>query len=119
MSEQAPPNPYSHEPAPTTAPMGASPTVAPTEAPADVKIGKPKPPAWSWVFIGMCVLIPIVALGGLIPILIGIGGASGVAAVARMEGMALGIRIGLCAGIAGTAWVVFIVFAVLIAMMMA
>src|SRR6185369_17980501 len=54
--------------------------------------GKPVPgsgavplPKWSYVFIGACAIIPIVAAGGAIPAGIGGGGALGCAALARDE----------------------------------
>lgn len=42
--------------------------------------GKPyeplkKMPGWAWVFIIACMLIPVVALGGALPFIIGFGGA--------------------------------------------
>jgi hypothetical protein len=46
----------------------------------------PKAPRWAWIFIGLCLLIPIVTLGGAVPAVIGFIGAWG------------------CAGLASTRW---------------
>lgn len=34
-----------------------------------------KRPAWAWVFIALCMLLPIISLGGALPALFGFGGA--------------------------------------------
>lgn len=38
----------------------------------------PKAPRWAWIFIGLCLLIPIVTVGGAVPAAIGFAGAWGV-----------------------------------------
>ena len=48
---------------------------APVGAPARTAPVFEDAPRWSWVFIGMCLFIPLLTWGGLIPIVVGVGGA--------------------------------------------
>ena len=54
---------------------------APSERPAPVPPPARKPPVfedaprWFWIFVGMCLFIPVLTWGGLIPIVVGVGGA--------------------------------------------
>ncbi len=49
-------------------------------------------PAWGWVFVAACVLIPVIALGGVIPVIIGGVGAFACSLVARNASMATGTK---------------------------
>jgi hypothetical protein len=64
-------------------------------------------PGWAYVFAVICGLIPVVALGGCVPVALGIGGASGCLQVARTRSIPGVLRVGLCVGITFVCWVVF------------
>lgn len=70
-------------------------------------------PGWSVVFIVLCVLIPIVSLGGAINVIIGLLAAAGCASVARKR-MGTGAKVGLCIGITLAAYAVWIGFAMMV-----
>jgi len=70
-------------------------------------------PKWSYAFVGACVLIPIVSLGGAIPAALGIGGAAGVAALARDESKPLGTRLALSAAVCVGCWTLFVMLILL------
>jgi hypothetical protein len=65
-------------------------------------------PAWAWIFAVACGLIPIVALGGGIPVALGLGGAAGCVAVARNPDLALELRVALCILLTMVCWGLFI-----------
>ncbi len=113
-------------PAVTTAPAVVEPlpddiAVAPIEVPAeprptpplyDERRLLPEPPApkvatppWANLFAIACGLIPLLTLGGAIPMVLGMGGASGCLAVGRNKEMDVTLRIGVCAGITVGCWV--------------
>lgn len=64
-------------------------------------------PGWSWAFIIACGLIPVVALGGAIPAVLGIGGAFACTAIARNKSKSTGTRIALCVGVTVLVWILF------------
>lgn len=64
-------------------------------------------PAWAYLFAGACGLIPIVALGGMIPIAIGLGGAGSCVSVARVSSMPVIARVLICLLITGACWIGF------------
>lgn len=66
-----------------------------------------KLPRWSWPFIILCLLIPLVAMGGGIPIIIGLLGAYGCVRAAVGGNRTKKQRVLLSAGIVLLAWVVF------------
>ena len=74
-------------------------------------------PAWAWLFIIGCAAIPIVSLGGAIPGALGFGAAAGCANLAKREKWPVGARVLACAALAGGAWMLFLAFAVGMAMM--
>ncbi|MGI8593292.1 MAG: hypothetical protein ACR2ML_02815 [Solirubrobacteraceae bacterium] len=65
-------------------------------------------PAWGWVAVGLCVAIPIVALGGAIPTGLGAGGAAGCYAIARDPTKPAATRMGLCAAIVVGCWAIWV-----------
>ena len=80
-----------------------------------VTSGKPVAPAiampgWAWVFIAICAVIPVISLGGVIPMAIGFGGAFGCAQAARDGAKDHNTRLLTCAGIAVVCWGVFVAF---------
>lgn len=62
-------------------------------------------PGWAWVFAVACGAIPVVSLGGAIPMVLGVGGAFGCVAVARDPGRPESERLGICVAITAAAWV--------------
>jgi hypothetical protein len=76
--------------------------------------GKPVPgsdgvplPRWVYAFFVLCALIPIVALGGALPALLGSAGALVCAGVARDESKTRTVRIAICAVVTLFAWAAF------------
>lgn len=69
-------------------------------------------PTWAWIFIVLCGLIPVVTLGGIIPIILGVGGAFGCRAIASNPGDSQARRIGACLALTVTAWVLLALFVV-------
>jgi hypothetical protein len=62
-------------------------------------------PMWAWVFIGACVLIPVITLGGLLPALLGFGGATAALTVSRLNRWSVALRAGVCALITFACWI--------------
>ncbi|MBU1145382.1 MAG: hypothetical protein KJ971_05965 [Firmicutes bacterium] len=69
-----------------------------------------KLPIMGWVFISACFAIPIVALGGLVPTLIGLGGAIFCARLSGSPYINPIIKFLGCVAITGLAWGVYFVF---------
>ena len=65
-------------------------------------------PKWAWIFIVACFAIPIVALGGALPVLIGFAGAYLCVVIARRPGMHTGVSVGLTAGVTVVSWGLFV-----------
>jgi hypothetical protein len=65
-------------------------------------------PGWAWPFVALCLFIPVAALGGALPVGLGIAGAMGCAAVAKDAQRRKSTRIALCLAITVGAWVGFI-----------
>jgi hypothetical protein len=61
-------------------------------------------PPWAWIFVGGCILIPIVTLGGALPMALGVGGAAGCGSIARKTSMPTFGRVALCAGVTLLCW---------------
>jgi hypothetical protein len=71
-----------------------------------VKPSTPRP-GWSWLFIIACGVIPIVSLGGVIPVIIGIGGAFGCARISRNASFSITQKVIFCIGVTILCWVLF------------
>ncbi|MEL6310435.1 MAG: hypothetical protein AAFR81_18735 [Chloroflexota bacterium] len=71
-------------------------------------------PWWGWLFIVVCVAIPVIAVGGAIPSAIGAGAAAGCYSVSKNPEMSATTRMGACLGITVIAWALFggLIFAV-------
>lgn len=67
-------------------------------------------PRWAWVFMGLCVLIPFVTLGGAVPAVIGFLGAWGSAKLAAKSSWPVTLRVILCLLATLASWVVLLVF---------
>jgi hypothetical protein len=74
-------------------------------------------PQWAYLFAAVCGAIPIVSLGGLIPAVLGVGGAGGCLKVARLGSLPIPVRLLLCVGITMGSWILFALL--LVAMMSA
>jgi len=77
--------------------------------------GKPyvKRPTWAIVFAFICLAIPVVSLGGALPILLGLGGASLCIMVAKST-LPLAVRVMLAVIITIAAWVLLFVLLALV-----
>jgi hypothetical protein len=76
--------------------------------------GKPVPgsdgvplPRWTYVFFALSALMPIVALGGALPALLGSLGAAVCAGVARDESKTTTMRVSICVVVTLFAWAAF------------
>jgi hypothetical protein len=73
-------------------------------------------PQWAYLFAIACGIIPVVALGGLIPIILGIGGASSCLGLARAHSVPAVLRVFGCVAITAGAWFLFLLlFAAVVA----
>lgn len=66
-------------------------------------------PGWAYVFAVLCGLIPVVAIGGAIPMVLGFGGAGSCLAVAKAQSVPLILRLFACIGITLVSWFLFLV----------
>lgn len=66
-------------------------------------------PGWAWLFIIGCIAIPIVSVGGAIPILIGFTGAT-LSAKCSVQTNNNALNFFLSLGVTAVAWIVFFAF---------
>jgi hypothetical protein len=71
-------------------------------------------PHWAWIFMVLCILIPILTLGGAIPALLGFGGASGCAMIAKKRTLSFKSKLTLCLSITVISWVLTILLIVFV-----
>jgi hypothetical protein len=69
-------------------------------------------PKWAWIFIVACGIIPLLTLGGAVPVLIGLGGAWGCVVVSRHPTRSTRAKAVWATGITLVAWALPIVFVV-------
>jgi hypothetical protein len=62
-------------------------------------------PVWAWIFFVACLAIPVITLGGAIPVVLGLFGAGGSSWAARNQDWNIPTRIAACVGITVLAWV--------------
>lgn len=67
-------------------------------------------PKWAWWFMGPCIAIPIVSLGGAIPAFLGFVGAYACGATAKQP-WNIWVRVILCLAVTLTCWLGFLVLA--------
>ena len=67
-------------------------------------------PGWGWLFVVVCALIPIVAVGGIVPMVLGLAGALACNQIARDGSKDYNTRLLMCAGITVLCWGLFIGF---------
>jgi hypothetical protein len=65
-------------------------------------------PFWGIFFAIACVMIPVLTLGGGIPLVLGLGGAGGCVKASSLAGRSLALRLLLCIGITVFVWLMFI-----------
>jgi hypothetical protein len=75
----------------------------------------PPIPVWLWLFVAACGAIPIISLGGAIPVLLGIGGAAICLSQGRDSSKSVLTRVLICSGVTILAWVLFILLSIGIA----
>lgn len=68
----------------------------------------PPMPNWAWLFVVACGIIPFIALGGALPILLGLGGATICATIARDTSKTTATRLAMCGGVTVLAWILFV-----------
>lgn len=69
-------------------------------------------PKWAWVFIVACLAIPVVAVGGAIPVVIGMLGAFTCRGIAVDDDRSTAVNVGLSLGVTVLAWAVFLGFGI-------
>lgn len=62
-------------------------------------------PKWNWIFIVMCLAIPIISMGGALPVLIGLMGAMWTCRVASANKRSVVVKMLCCWGIAMLCWI--------------
>jgi Fas apoptotic inhibitory molecule (FAIM1) len=67
-------------------------------------------PKWVWIFIVACMVIPVVTLGGALPVLLGLGGAWGCVVISRHPTRSTRAKAAWAAGITVVAWALLIAF---------
>src|SRR5262245_61149242 len=71
-------------------------------------------PQWAYLFVALCGVLPILTLGGIIPVMMGFGGAGTCLKVARTQSIPAVLRFLACVVITLGAWCVvgFLVLAI-------
>jgi hypothetical protein len=75
-------------------------------------------PAWGYLFIAACGLIPVVSLGGAVPAAIGAAGAFGCLGAARDGSKSVFERASRCLAITAGCWVIFLLFLIAVGTML-
>ena len=78
---------------------------------SDQKVKKLPLPRWAWLFAAACFAIPVLAIGGAIPTVIGVGGAIYCMAVARETRNTKRRKLVHCAAVTAVCWVLFLAVA--------
>jgi hypothetical protein len=71
------------------------------------KLASPGTPGWAYLFIGLCALIPVVALGGCIPVMLGFMGASACLGISRQGWLPVLVKVPLCLVVTAACWLAF------------
>src|SRR5215475_10464170 len=64
-------------------------------------------PTWAWIFIIACAAIPVISLGGAVPVLLAMAGVSGALAFPRLRQWSTSLRAGACTLIVLACWTGF------------
>ena len=78
----------------------------PTRAAAATADAIANTPQWAYFFVALCGVLPLLTLGGAIPVMVGIGGAGSCLKVARVQSLPGVVRFFACVVITGIAWCV-------------
>jgi hypothetical protein len=73
-----------------------------------------KVPKWAWVFIVLCLAIPVIAMGGAVPAVLAILGSMNCVRVSRTPNLKTPIKLLICTAITAAAWILFYLFLVVI-----
>ena len=63
-------------------------------------------PQWVYFFVALCGVLPILTLGGLIPVVVGFGGAGSCLQVSRVQSLPGAARVLVCVAITVACWLV-------------
>jgi len=74
-------------------------------------------PGWAYCFAVACGIIPIISLGGCVPVAVGLGGAGGCLQLARSHSLPVVLRVLGCVGITAVSWVIFGLLVIAVAQM--
>jgi hypothetical protein len=66
-------------------------------------------PGWAYLFATLCGIVPVLTLGGLIPIMVACSCAGGCLTVARTHSIPLMLRLFVCLAITAVCWGVAVV----------
>jgi hypothetical protein len=83
---------------------GCRQSLAPDYDRYDAAVAVANTPQWAYVFVALCGILPILTLGGIVPIACGLGGAGSCLKVARVQSMPGVVRFLVCAVITAAAW---------------
>lgn len=75
-------------------------------------------PRWAWIFMILCILIPVVSMGGAIPGALGVGGAAGCASLAKSKKMKKSMRIVSCIELTVLCWELWFMLGMIVATML-
>lgn len=64
----------------------------------------PEVPRWGWGFVLACAIIPVLTVGGLVPVVIGLAGATSCYRLARDRTVPPRSRMRRCAAITAACW---------------
>ena len=65
-------------------------------------------PRWSWIFVVACIVIPVVTLGGALPVLLGLGGAWACVVISRHPTRSTRAKALWATAITALTWALFI-----------
>ena len=77
------------------------------------KNGWKNTPRWAWTFMILCVLIPVVSLGGAIPGALGVGGAAGCASLAKSKKMKKSMKVVSCMELTFLCWELWLLMGII------
>jgi hypothetical protein len=83
-------------------------SLAPARRAAALEKVKAATPQWAYLFAALCGAIPVVTLGGAIPVVVGLGGAGACMTVSRTYSVPAALRFLVCLGITAVAWLILV-----------
>jgi hypothetical protein len=73
-----------------------------------VRVNNTPTPQWAYFFAVACGAIPILTLGGLVPAVLGFGGAGGCLTISRINSLPVVLRLLACVVITAGCWLLFV-----------